>query len=134
MPPNPDQESLERRLDAVEAAVSADESALEVAQSSSDTDISSRIEALETRIEELEAAVQAVRGFLGGVDAVNESVESRADAAIAAVERLEQRLDEEGVTVDSRPQGGENTSDANAKAGSADTQDQTLPERLRDQW
>lgn len=131
---NPDQASLERRLDAVEAAISDDQNGSPVAQASRDTDVDSRLDALETRIEELDAALQAVRGFLGGVDAVNESVESRADAAIAAVERLERRLDGEETTLDSHPPEGEPASHTTAEQGSGNTQAQTLPERLRDQW
>jgi hypothetical protein len=43
---------------------------------------------LERRVEELTAELDAVRGLLGGVEAVNDSVERRADLALAAVERL----------------------------------------------
>lgn len=55
-----------------------------------------RVEQLEARIETLEAdlatlqsELQAVRGYVGNVEHVNETVEQRANAAIAAVERLE---------------------------------------------
>lgn len=87
-----DREDLERRLAAVERAVDGD-----IDATNRDSDereaLEPRVEALESRVDELDAAVQAIRGFLGGVSAVNEAVERRADAAVAAVERLEARLD-----------------------------------------
>jgi chromosome segregation ATPase len=102
--------TLERRLAAVERAVDGEQG--DPARSNSEDDaIESRIETLESRVDELEAAVQSVRGFLGGVSAVNESVEQRADAAVAAVERLERRLD-----------GSEDADDAlDARGGSEDS-------------
>ena len=86
VPPNDsdpalDRDSLERRLDAVERAL-ADEEPLERAD---------RLDDLETRVAELEAAVQALRGYVGSVRAVNEDVERRADRAFRkarAVERV----------------------------------------------
>lgn len=66
----PDRAALDRRLSAVE----------------------SRQETLEQRLDELDAATQAVRGYVGGVRAVNRNVERRADAALAAVDRLERSL------------------------------------------
>jgi len=47
----------------------------------------------EDRIAELEAVTQALRGYVGNVRSVNEDVEQRADAALAAVERLEGWVD-----------------------------------------
>ncbi|MFB6160012.1 MAG: hypothetical protein ABEJ61_02425 [Haloferacaceae archaeon] len=48
---------------------------------------------LEDRLAEVESAVQALRGYVGGVESVNEDVERRANAAVARVDRLEERLD-----------------------------------------
>jgi hypothetical protein len=43
---------------------------------------------IESRVAELEAAVEALRGYLGSVQAVNDDVERRADLALARTERL----------------------------------------------
>jgi hypothetical protein len=43
---------------------------------------------VESRVAELEAAVEALRGYLGSVQAVNDDVERRADLALARTERL----------------------------------------------
>lgn len=51
---------------------------------------------LESRIAELEAATQALRGYVGNIRSVNQSVERRADSALATVERLERQLLETG--------------------------------------
>jgi chromosome segregation ATPase len=48
-----------------------------------------RVEELDERVRELEAAVQALRGYVGNVRAVNEDVERRAEAALAAAERAD---------------------------------------------
>lgn len=48
-----------------------------------------RLDALERRVRELEAATRALRGYVGDRRAVAASVERRADAALAAVDRLE---------------------------------------------
>jgi hypothetical protein len=86
---------LERRLAAVERALDADTDCDPSRVSTDADDLEPRLTELESRVDELDAAVQAVRGFLGGVSAVNESVERRADAAVAAVERMERRLDDD---------------------------------------
>ncbi len=49
--------------------------------------------ALQSDVADLEAATQAVRGYVGNVRSTNESVEQRADAALAAVESLEERIE-----------------------------------------
>lgn len=51
------------------------------------------VSALTDRVSELEAAVQALRGYTGSVRAVNDRVEERADAALATVETLQDRVD-----------------------------------------
>ncbi|MEF8858764.1 MAG: hypothetical protein V5A38_07530 [Halolamina sp.] len=97
MSSNSDERALERRLAAVERAVDGSEREFSEATdppSPERESLEHRHETLENRVDELDAALQAVRGFLGGIDAVNEAVESRADAAIAAVDRLERQLDE----------------------------------------
>lgn len=133
---------LERRLAAVERALEADPDLDQaLARKHSDTaDLESRVADLESRVDELDAAVQAVRGFLGGVSAVNESVERRADAAVAAVERIERRLDgrdpdraddgSERVRVDLSGDGDETAADDGA-TGSGECPDRGLRDRLR---
>lgn len=57
--------------------------------------VEDRVDELDARTAELEAATQAVRGYVGNVRSVNEDIEQRADAALAATDRLEARIDEE---------------------------------------
>lgn len=58
---------------------------------------------LERRVEELTAELDAVRGLLGGVEAVNESVERRADLALAAVEAVTSERGGEALVVERLP-------------------------------
>lgn len=149
MSSDPDGRTLERRLAAVERAVDGVENdAPRAASPPPDREsLEERLTTLEARVDELDAAVQSVRGFLGGVDAVNEEVESRADAAIAAVERLERRLDEEGVgtvqsgsSVGSTPEPGadeplEGADETSLRDAAGDEpEDRTLRDRLRGRW
>lgn len=95
----PDEETLDRRLRAVERSITdgdhdVDElrdvgALVERVQS-----LESQLDDAEGRIADLEAATQALRGYVGNVRSVNEDVERRADAALAAVDRLEKRRDE----------------------------------------
>jgi uncharacterized coiled-coil protein SlyX len=48
-----------------------------------------RLADLEERLDELDAGLQAVQGYIGEVEHVNREVERQAEAALAAVERLE---------------------------------------------
>jgi uncharacterized coiled-coil protein SlyX len=77
-----DRDALERRLDAVERALAEDEP----------IDRIERIDELETRVAELEAAVQALRGYVGSVRAVNEEIEHRADRALRTAEAVERSV------------------------------------------
>lgn len=95
----PDEEALNRRLRAVERSLTDGDHEVDALQNASD--LIERVDSLESqladaanRIEELEATTQALRGYVGNVRSVNEDVEQRADAALAAVERLEDRVDE----------------------------------------
>ncbi|MFB6220415.1 MAG: hypothetical protein ABEH90_03160 [Halolamina sp.] len=157
MSSNPDERTLERRLAAVERAVNGTDNAgnpADCAESPSPEarePLEERLGALEARVDELDAALQAVRGFLGGVDAVNEEVETRADAAVAAVERLERRLDEAHIGADSREDGenpaeptvadltptdsnGEALAEPTATDPAGDTEERTLRKRLSERW
>jgi hypothetical protein len=86
-------DSLDERVDAIERALTDGEAVEGLPEAGR---VDARVEAVEEsvadlddRLSELEAAVQALRGFAGGIDAVDEAVERRANAAIARVERLE---------------------------------------------
>ncbi|KAA9396827.1 hypothetical protein Har1130_03165 [Haloarcula sp. CBA1130] len=93
-------ETLAERLRTVERAVTdgttefPEVTELAELESRMDT-VEQRIDGIDERTAELEAATQALRGYVGNVRAVNEDVEQRADAALAATDRLEVRLDEE---------------------------------------
>lgn len=83
------------------------------------------VEDLREEVTEIAAATQALRGYVGNVRSVNESVEERADAALAAVESLENRLDERTETADANPTAGTPTGPATgsgleARPGSAE--------------
>ena len=84
--------ALERRLDdraAGKAESQTDPQTAETNDESTTQQLEARVASLEAEIADLEAGLQAVRGYVGSVERVNESVEQRANAAIAAVERLE---------------------------------------------
>ena len=98
----PERSDLDRRLRAVERALTDGEhdvAALEDAAAFANRldAVEARTDDLEERTAELEAAVQAVRGYAGNIRSVNDEIESRADAALAAVDRIEARLDETGT-------------------------------------
>jgi chromosome segregation ATPase len=77
-----DEDTIQRRLSAVERAVDGDAPAPERADEDRES-LAARIETLEADVAELEAGLQAVRGYVGNVRSVNEDVERRADAALA---------------------------------------------------
>lgn len=90
---------LEQRLAAVERAVVDGDTALgdleAVATLADDVArLEAKFETHERRLAELEGRLDALSGFAGSVESVNETVEHQADAAIAAVDRLEYRIDE----------------------------------------
>lgn len=94
-----DIERIERRLSTVErAVVDGDLELAAVGDAASLTEdleaLAERIDAHERRIADLEGRIDALDGFVGSVESVNETVEKRANAAVAAVDRLEYRIDE----------------------------------------
>ncbi|WP_338741716.1 DUF7310 family coiled-coil domain-containing protein [Haloplanus salilacus] len=99
---------LDDRIDAVERAISdghAVDGLPDTARMEQRLDdIETNVEELDDRLADLEAAVQALRGFAGGVRAVDEEVERRANAAVARVERLEADLHEAPDHGDDRAQ------------------------------
>jgi hypothetical protein len=97
-------------------------------------DLESTVEDLGDQVAELDAAVQALRGFAGGVRAVDEAVERRADAAVARVDRLEAELaevreavhDPDDATAVTEPNGRE---PATARTHDADAGSRVPPSR-----
>lgn len=87
-----DEDSLAARLAAVERAVTdgepVDLSEAAAVQRQLD-DVADDLEVLVERVDALEATVQSLHGYVGEIEHVNERVERRADAARAAVERLD---------------------------------------------
>ena len=99
--PDHDRTGLERRLEAVERALSDDEPLERI----------DRLDDLEERVVELEAAVQALRGYVGSVRAVNEDVERRADRAYRKATAVERHLAPHAATGAPRRDGGEGPED-----------------------
>jgi len=90
----PDSETLDERLRAVERALTGEDRDLTDLRTGAERDadldaLADRIDEIETRLDDLDAAVQALRGYVGNLRAVNETVERRADAALAKAESLE---------------------------------------------
>jgi len=88
-----DRDRLAARLDAVERTLAGRGEGDSAADDADRTDdpggapLGERLDDLEARVADVEAGLQAVRGYVGGVEAVNDDVERRADAALATAER-----------------------------------------------
>lgn len=92
-----DLETVDERLRAVERALTDDDTDLtdlrDAAELTHEIEtLAARLDDAEDRLDELDAATQALRGYVGNVRAVNESVERRADAALAKAESVEAEL------------------------------------------
>jgi chromosome segregation ATPase len=61
-------------------------------------ELESEMETLADRVDALDATVQSLHGYVGDLEHVNDRVERRADAARAAVERLEGRQTTPGAS------------------------------------
>jgi len=101
-------ERLDERLTAVERAVvdgdfELDELADLASMAEDIEQIESRLDDVEERLADFEARAQAVEGFVGNVRSVNEDVEQQADAALATVDRLEERVQELEAMVGVKP-------------------------------
>ena len=99
--PDHDRTGLERRLEAVERALSDDEPLEQI----------DRLDDLEERVVELEAAVQALRGYVGSIRAVNQDVERRADRAFRKATAVERHLAPDAASGARRRDGGGGRSD-----------------------
>ncbi|SEK40147.1 DUF7310 family coiled-coil domain-containing protein [Haloferax larsenii] len=135
-------DAVERTLTGTDAPVSDLEDLAAVEERVSD--LESTVETLTERMDDIDAATQAIRGYLGGVRAVNESVERRADAALAKAESLEAALVDESdaarqqssiaqATASPEPTDGVEHGPADSAAGDdADALNSGLAARLRD--
>lgn len=88
------EDTLERRIEALERAITEGEHDLAALTEEADAlerldELDSTVDQLEETVTELEAATQALRGYVGNVRSVNRDVEQRADTALAKVEKLE---------------------------------------------
>lgn len=96
-----DGRSLRERVDALERAVTdghTDDGLPDAARTAARVDdLEATVEEMDDRLAELEAAMQALRGFAGGVRAIDDAVERRANAAVARVDRLESEVAHTGV-------------------------------------
>jgi len=95
-----DPEALDERLRAVERALTdSDDDLTDVRNAAERTReldaLGERLDEVETRLDDLDAATQALRGYVGNVRAVNDSVERRADAALAKVQAVEAECDDD---------------------------------------
>jgi uncharacterized protein YoxC len=85
------EDSIERRLEAVERALTDGDHDLSALGEEADAlerldALAADVESLGDRVAELEAATQAIRGYVGNVRAVNQDVEQRADLALSKAE------------------------------------------------
>ncbi|WP_096390632.1 DUF7310 family coiled-coil domain-containing protein [Halopenitus persicus] len=98
------EDTLAERVDAIERAITGDVAATDLsdraAMDARITELEATIESMDRRLEELDAATQAVRGYVGGVRAVNREVERRADLALAKASRLERDRPATGRSAD----------------------------------
>jgi hypothetical protein len=78
-----DDESLEKRLSAVERALTNDETPTQR------RDVERRVEDAEERIRELEAATQALRGYVGDVRDRGTQIGGHSDSGLERVQRME---------------------------------------------
>lgn len=91
-------DDLRERVEAVERALTDGDGELSAladgaAAAERVSALEDEVAALQDEVAELSTATQALRGYVGNVRSVNESVEDRADAAIASVESLADRVE-----------------------------------------
>lgn len=130
-----DIERIERRLSALERAVvdgDPEVPALED-RASLAADLETAVERLEAhdrRLADLEGRVDALEGAVGRVESADDAVERRANAAVAAVDRLEFRIDGlERALEDLRDRNG---SRSGSKAGDEGVTERAAPKSTAD--
>ncbi|WP_224332494.1 DUF7310 family coiled-coil domain-containing protein [Haloprofundus halobius] len=136
---------LESRLGAVERTATGTETPVADLSDAAELDVrltavEESVSDLDDRLSELDAAVQALRGYVGGVRAVNRDVKRRADAALAAVESLERRraetdvIDELAANVESTTAMRESPPDDDTGEETSAESNEGLAARLRETW
>jgi len=91
-------EQLEQRVEAVENAVTQGttefEDIKEIAELTAELEsMGKKLEKIEQRLAAVEGATQSLEGYVGNVKSVNGETEKQADAAVAAVDRLESKIE-----------------------------------------
>lgn len=91
-------DQLEQRVEAVENAVTDGKTEFEdlgeIAELTAELEsVASRLEKMERRLAAVEGATQSLEGYVGNVRSVNRETEKQADAAVAAVDRLESKIE-----------------------------------------
>ena len=97
------EEELEARVAAVERALAdSDTTVADLSDAAAVherlDDVDARLGVLAERVDALDATVQSLHGYVGELEHVNDRVERRADAARAAVERLDGRQNHPGTS------------------------------------
>jgi polyhydroxyalkanoate synthesis regulator phasin len=120
-----DIDRIEERLSAVERTVVDGDYELteltDLASLAADVEeLESRLDSLEQRFAELEASAKATQGYVSNIESVNEDVEQQADAAIAAVDRLEERIGTLEATLEHKQSGQEQSDTAAAGTNGED--------------
>lgn len=105
-----DDESLEKRLSAVERALTNEETP------ASRRDVERRVEEAEERIRELEAATQALRGYVGDVRDRDQQIGHGSDSGLERVQRMDFEHERGGT-----PQGHSRGRDPLQDRGSAES-------------
>ena len=139
------EEELEARVRAVERALADGDATVADLSDAADVherldDVDARLGALAERVDALDATVQSLHGYVGELEHVNDRVERRADAARAAVERLDGRQqhharqpDAESTTHDAEGPHREATDATSVDGATTDVDpEESLLDRVRD--
>jgi|GEM_PF-2419914 chromosome segregation ATPase len=118
-----DIDRIEQRLAAVERTVTdGDHELNDIADLTDLADdmerLERRLDSIEERVAELEGVQDALDGYVSNVRSVNESIEQQAGAAYAAVDRLEERVDDLEPTVDGETAGSTPSGNASSEGDS----------------
>ncbi|MBX0303479.1 DUF7310 family coiled-coil domain-containing protein [Haloarcula salinisoli] len=132
-----DIDRIEQRLAAVERTVTdGDHELNDIADLTDLADdierVEQRLDSIEERVAELEGVYDALDGYVSNVRSVNENVEQQAGAAYAAVDRLEERVDELEHAVDPDLAAQSPSSNADRGAESATIQTEAAGSRRTD--
>jgi len=135
-------DSLEARVAAVERALTDGDPVADLSDAAERQrqldGLTDDLDTLTERVDALEATVQSLHGYVGEIEHVNERVERRADAARAAVERLDdearaQTPEPERASPERRQSTADETAapDSVARPAESDETPESLLDRLR---